>query len=114
MAAQIYLTGGPCNGRTVSSDRIEGDLVAYIPCGGGYYVVDGTKRRPNGDLIFRYWGTTKPGPPAGPGLNAVQALSGWKALRKSINRGMPDAIRYSQRGTRAALRSLTRARKVKL
>lgn len=49
-----------------------------------------------------------------PTLSAPHALGGWKALRKSINRGMPDALNYSQRLNKQSLRSLARARKVRL
>jgi hypothetical protein len=113
-ASRIYLQGGPCNGRTVSADRIVGGLVAYIKCDGGYYVVDPGKHRPNGNLIFKYSGTSAPKPPSGPNPNAPQALKGWKAIRKAVNRGMPSALTYSQRHTSAALRTLHRARKVRL
>lgn len=112
--SSIYLQGGPCDGRTVSANRIVGGVVAYIACGGGFYVLDDGKHRPNGDVIFKYSGKTQPGPPPGPGLDATQALKGWKALRKSVNKGMPQALNYAQRGNHAALRSLSRARKVKL
>ena len=53
------------------------------------------------------------GPPSGT-LNAPAALSGWKAVRRSINRGMPQALSDSQRARRAALRSLSHVRKVRV
>lgn len=113
-ASRIYLSGGPCDGRTVPATQIQGSLVAYIACGGGYYVLNGDKRRPNGDLIFGYAGKTKPGPPQTGTLKAPQALKGWKALRKGYNRELPAAISYMERGNSAALRALARARKVRL
>lgn len=47
-------------------------------------------------------------------LSAPHALGGWKSLRKSVNKGMPDAITYAKRQNTAALRSLSRARRVKV
>ena len=37
--SNVYLDGGPCDGRTVSASQIVGGLTAYIKCGGGYYVL---------------------------------------------------------------------------
>lgn len=57
--------------------------------------------------------------PGGGGLGTVstaapKAHNGWADLRHSVNHNMPAALRASQRNTRAALRSLSRARKVRL
>ncbi len=46
-------------------------------------------------------------------LKAPQALAGWKALRKSVNRGMPNALAHSHRVNKGTLRTLHRARKVR-
>jgi hypothetical protein len=51
-------------------------------------------------------------PPKPP--KATHALGGWSDLRKSINRGLPQTLAHSQRVNRATLRTLHRARKVKL
>lgn len=107
--SQIYLQGGPCNGRTVSANDIQGGLVGYIKCGGGYYT-DSGNMRPNGDEIFSYSGNTAPSPPDTAG--AARAHGGWADVRKSVNRRMPAALKASKRNTAAALRSLSRARKV--
>jgi hypothetical protein len=114
--SRIYLSGGPCDGRTVSASQIQGGLVGYIACGGGYYVLDGGRTRPNGDTIFKYSGTTQPGPPggspSGPGV-APQAHQGWGGLRRSVNRELPTALRTISRYQQAALRELAHRRRVK-
>ena len=111
---RVYLSGGPCDGKTKPSTDIKGSLVAYVACGGGYYTVSPTGKRHKGDLIFNYAGTTNPDAPTGPGVNAPQALKGWKAIRKGWNTTLPHSISYMQRNNKAALRSLSRARKVRL
>lgn len=113
-SGDIYLQGGPCDGKTVSGNQIVGGLVAYIKCGGGYYVVDDGVTRPNGDLVFKYSGKTQPGPPGGGSVKAPRAHKGWNALRHTFNAEMPKAIRSSQHSTAAALRTLQKARKVRL
>jgi hypothetical protein len=113
--SRIYLSGGPCNGRTVPASEIQGGLVAYIACGGGYYELKGSRRRPNGDLIFSYAGTTAPGPPTGSASGAgvaPQAHQGWGGLRRSINRDLPTALRVKARYQQAALRELAHRRRV--
>lgn len=57
--------------------------------------------------------------PSGSGLGGGNASSpkahhGWQDLRRSLNHNMPGALRASQRNTAAALRSLSKARKVRL
>jgi hypothetical protein len=112
-ADSIYLQGGPCNGRTVSADQIVGGAVAYIACGGGYYVVGDGKRRPNGDLIFAYSGKAKPGPPSTTIGHDARALQGWGDLRRTINQGLPTALRRTDKLTRASLRQARRHRRVR-
>jgi hypothetical protein len=111
-ADKVYLKGGPCAGREVSADEIQGGLVAYIECGGGYYVATGDKHKPDGAFIFKYDGKTKPGPPGGK-VRTPHTHKGWHDLRHSVNMNMPHSIRKSQRSTHAALRALARARKVR-
>lgn len=53
------------------------------------------------------------GPPSR-NISAPAALGGWKAIRKTVNRDMPQVLNDSQRKRRAALRHLSRARKVRL
>jgi hypothetical protein len=109
----IYLQGGPCNGRTVSADRIVGGLVAYIACGGGYYVLADGKHRPNGDVIFGYYGKSKPAPPSTTIGHDAHALRGWGHLRRTVNHELPTALRKTNKLTRATLRHLHRHRRVK-
>lgn len=77
----------------------------------GYLDVEGDLNRwGSGPFGAVYVNDLESGPPAS--LKAPQALSGWKALRKSVNRDMPAALRQSQKARQAALRSLSHARKV--
>lgn len=108
----VYLEGGPCDGTNHILTVAEGDEGTVV-CKGGYYHVTNPVRIHNGDAIYAYAGKV-PKPPPPPTLKAPHALGGWKALRKSVNRGMPDALHYSQGLNTAALRSLARARRVRL
>jgi hypothetical protein len=47
-------------------------------------------------------------------VNAPKAHHGWAALRHSFNHKMPQELKASQHSTDAALRALSRARKVRL
>ena len=58
--------------------------------------------------------TSSGGPGGGGGGKSAAAHSGWKHLRRSLNQHMPKALRTSQHNTSAALRSLSRGRKVRL
>lgn len=113
-SSNVYLQGGPCDGRTVSADRIVGGLVAYIECGGGYYVLADGVTRANGDIVFKWSGKTQPGPPGGSGGGTPHTHAGWNSIRKSVNKHLPRDLRASHRMTSAALRSLSRARRVRL
>jgi len=113
VASQVYLSGGPCSGKTVSADEIQGGLVAYIACGGGFYTADASGQRHNGHIVFDYAGKTKPGPPTPGAIRAPRAHSGWADLQRSFNHHWHPALRNSERFTRAALRSLSKAHKVK-
>ena len=50
----------------------------------------------------------------GGGGKAARAHSGWSDLRRTLNKHLPKALRTSQHNTAAALRSLSRSRKVRL
>lgn len=106
----VYLQGGPCNGAT---RKVPAGEVSSFPiiCKGAEYLYDHGKKRPNGDFIFLYGGPTAG---AGGGITASRAHHGWADVRHSLNHVMPGALRASETRTRAALRSLSRARKVKL
>jgi len=47
-------------------------------------------------------------------LDAPQAMKGWQSIRKAVNRGMPAALGNAEHVTAASLRTLHRARKVRL
>ena len=51
---------------------------------------------------------------SGGGSKSASAHHGWTDLRRSVNHNMPKALRTSESNTRAALRSLSHARKVRL
>jgi hypothetical protein len=107
---QAYLKGGPCDGKTVDLTPAEADS-ASIYCKGAWYRNPGTGKRHNGALIFYFAG--KAPTPGGP-IKAAKAHHGWADVRKSVNRHMPHALSASQRNTRAALRTLHRARRVRI
>lgn len=113
--SSVYLSGGPCNGRTVPASEIQGGLVGYILCRGHYYL-DSGRTRPNGNTIFADSGTSAPQPPSGGGGTsagvAPQAHQGWGGLRQSLNRDLPTALRAIHRNQQAALRELARRRRV--
>jgi len=57
-------------------------------------------------------GTT--GGKGGGGGKSAKAHSGWNDLRRTVNKHLPRALKASQHNTHAALRSLSRSRKVRL
>jgi hypothetical protein len=59
-----------------------------------------------------YFGEIQSG--QGVGVGAPKAHKGWAAIGRSVNKTMPDAIDSSRRTTSAALRTLAKARKVRL
>lgn len=113
-ASRIYLKGGPCDGKTVSADEIVGGLVAYIKCGGGYYIVDDGATHAGADGVFKYAGKRQPGPPAGSDRIPPHLHHGWNQLRRSFNVHMVRDLDEATRITRKSLRSLSRARRVRI
>jgi hypothetical protein len=113
VASNVYLSGGPCDGKTVSANQIKGGLVAYIACGGGFYTVDPNGKLHSGDVVFDYAGKTKPQPPAVGAIKAPKAHAGYADLQRSFNKHWHPALDTADRLNRAALRSLGRAHKVK-
>jgi hypothetical protein len=107
---QAYLSGGPCDGQTVDLSPAEADS-ASIYCKGAWYRNPGTGKRRNGALIFNFAGKV---PTAAGPLKAAKAHHGWSDVRKSVNQHMPHALSASQRNARAALRTLNRARRVRV
>lgn len=105
---QVLLVGGPCDKRI---KKLTPDEFASgeTTCSGAVYVYDGVTR-PTGSLPhFTY----RPGAPP-PGVKAPRAHKGWNSLRDTFNTTMPKSLRASQHSTSAALRTLQKARKVKL
>jgi len=113
-ASTIYLLNGPCNGKFVSANEIVGGLVAYIRCGGGYYVLDDGATHKGADAVFKYAGKTQPGPP-GPPASGIppHTHKGWSDLQRSVNTNMPQSLSRTSRNARAALRNLAGARRVR-
>jgi hypothetical protein len=105
-----YLEGGPCNGTLHAITPNEADSGEII-CKGGLYKNPEQGAHSHGGIVFKYAGKV---PSTKPAITTPQALKGWQSLRKSINRGMPSALDYSQHRTTAALRELRRARKVRV
>jgi hypothetical protein len=112
-ADTAYLEGGPCAGKTRKITAAESDSGTIICQGETYSNADGA-HRPNGDIIFKYAPALAGGSGGTQTLKAPQALKGWKSIRKAWNQTLPTALQYSTRGNKAALRSLRRARKVRL
>ncbi len=109
-----YLEGGPCNGKTRTITPAEADA-GQIYCKGALYQNPEKGLHHGPSIVFKYAGAApSSGTGTGPNINAPQALGGWKALRKSVNKGMPGALDYSQHVTARTLRTLSRARKVRL
>lgn len=101
-AERVYLSGGPCNGRTVPASQIQGGIVGYVACGGGYYLVTGDKRRPNGDLVLTWGGKTKPKPPSGTGANTRNATQAWTRWMRALGHQAPRELkRIHKAGARA-------------
>lgn len=112
MAVEIYLNGGPCDGTTKNLTQKQYDS-KVTTCKNTVYKYDPAAGQGFELPVFSSSDTY--GAPSGSGgiLRGPHALSGWKALRRSVNKGMPEALNASQRSRRAALRSLSRARKVR-
>lgn len=107
---QAYLKGGPCDGKTVDLTPAEADS-ASIYCQDAWYRNPGTGKRHDGALIFDFAGKA---PTTGGPIKAAKAHHGWGDVRKSVNKHMPHALSRSQRNSRAALRTLHRARRVRI
>jgi hypothetical protein len=110
----VLLVGGPCDGQTKTLNDTEWNA-GETTCQGAVYVFDGVNRQPQHLDHFTYRpGAPKPPPPEGGGLSAPRAHHGWSDLQRTMNRKWPKALNASERLTRAALRSVSKARKVRL
>ncbi len=110
--AKVYLEGGPCDGKTV---KVAASSVGLYPvtCKNHLYVVTDPIQHHNGATVYKDTGAIPPAPVPGV-LVAPDALKGWKALRKSINKGMPETLNRAQRVNRETLRIIGKIRKVKV
>ena len=106
-----YLKGGPCDGKT-QVVAVKGKPPLFVTCSDGFYNITKPRSYHGGNVVYKYAGKA-PVPPPPAKLGAPHALGGWKALRKSVNKGMPHALTYSQKLTRQSLRSLGHSRKVR-
>lgn len=108
----VYLNGGPCDGteKTLTQKQYDSHVTT---CKNTVYKYDAAAGK--GFELPVFSSSDSFGAPSGGGgvLSGPHALSGWKALRKSVNKAMPEALNASQHARQAALRSLGRARKVR-
>jgi hypothetical protein len=105
-----YLEGGPCDKTRVKLNTAEEDS-GTVDCKGGVYHFGSYGQRPNGDIIAKYAGkitTTTTN------VKAARAHKGWSDLRRSMNSTQPTELSSARRCLGAGLRTVARARKVKL
>ena len=107
--ANVYLKGGPCNGKTRTLTPAEADTGELV-CKSSLYKNPETGAHHNGAIVFDYAGVA---PGQGATVKAAHAHSGWRDVRHSVNHNMPGALRRSEKHMAAALRSLSHARKVR-
>lgn len=105
---QVLLVGGPCD-QQVKKLSPDAFALGETSCGGETYIYDGITR-PTGSLPHFVY---RPGSPS-PDVKAPKAHKGWQSMRTTFNSKMPAALHSSHRTTAAALRSLAKARKVRL
>lgn len=106
----VYLKDGPCDGRTHTLTNAEAKANQVV-CKGWLYQFSPAAGLHDGDEIF-----IATGPYVAPGKigKAAHAHGGWNDLRRAFNHTMPASLRSVKRANRAALRSVARARKVRL
>lgn len=107
-----YLEGGPCDGKTVKMTDAEYEF-GFIACKGIEYQIVEPEKKHDGAVIFKSTGESTGQPPPQT-LNSPHALSGWKAIQKSINKELPTTLHLARKVNAATLRTINRARKVKL
>lgn len=107
---QYILKGGPCDGKTgLLTPEIE--TTGQLTCQNHIYKITYPVQNDGGREVFKDAGAVpKPKPKTQP----TQSLQGWKAIRKSVNVTMRHSLQSSRRSSSSALRSLSRARKVRL
>ncbi len=108
----VYLEGGPCARKLHTLKPGETDSGA-TQCKGGIYLVSKPARHRRGHLVFVFskeqTDASKP-----PKLKAAQLHKGYADIQHSVNRNLPHALRRSHHSLAAGLRSVHRARKVRL
>lgn len=110
VASTYYLKGGPCAGKTGELTPAE-EQSQQITCGGHIYKEDAADNSQRPAIVFKDTGAV-PAPPKGGGTPHTH--KGWSDVQHSVNVNLRHALNTSQRNTSAALRSLSRSRKVKL
>lgn len=107
----VQLDGGPSDGETIGYN-VPPPLPAKIDYSGSVYDnAHKTAQDSAGDTVhvFSYNAVA-----SGEGLSSPRTHHGWHDVRRSLNHNWPAALNDSERQIRAALRSLGRARNVKL
>lgn len=107
----VILSGGPCDGTEKVLTQKQFDT-GKTRCQGVTYTKDHPLATRPPTWVFVAPASSGGGGPQTP--NAPHALGGWKAIRHAINKALPEALNASQKSRRAALRSLSKARKVRL
>ena len=110
--ANVYLQGGPCNGKSVPDTEIQGGLVGYVVCKGADYI-NTDRRRRNGELIFAYSASGVPQPPGGISVGAGKSLKAWSDIRQQVNTGLPTMLRKVGKLNRATSQQLARRGRVR-
>ena len=105
-----YLKGGPAGGQTGTLPPNQ-PAPAEIDRDGAKYTESSPIQRHNGALVYDYAGML---PVSGGGGGTPHAHHGWAQIQRSVNHNLPHALNTSQRNTQAALRTLAKARRVRL
>lgn len=105
-----YLKGGPCDGTLRSLTQAEIDSGKLV-CKGWQYDYSIVAGLTKGDET---WVAIGPVALLNPGAKAAHLHSGWKDLRHSFNHDMPVSLANAHRSLAAGLRTVKRARKVRL
>ena len=107
-----YLEGGPCDGETRKITPAIGDTGVII-CKNHKYQTAYPSRHHGGSIVFIDLGAVPVTPPPSIGKNA-KLHKGFADLQHSVNRNLPKSLKAAERSVSAGLRSIARARKVRL
>lgn len=100
----VRLQGGPDNGVELGY-HVPPPLPTHINYTGSIYDRKPGTKNP---VIYSYNLEKSQG-----GLKATRLHSGWNSLRRTMSKRYPAAVKQARRDTDAALRSLSRGRKVR-